>query len=59
MKSVFWETTWANKNLGSISQAGMVNNLNDGMIRAVQVVTRDWISETVQAGWKICCHMFV
>lgn len=32
MKSVFWETTWANKNLGSISQAGMVNNLNDGMV---------------------------
>ena len=32
MKRVFWETTWANKNLGSISQAGMVNNLNDGMV---------------------------
>jgi len=32
LKSVFWETTWANKNLGSITQAGMVNNLNDGMV---------------------------
>lgn len=32
LKRVFWETTWANKNLGSISQAGMVNNLNDGMV---------------------------
>ncbi len=32
LKQVFWETTWANKNLGSISQAGMVNNLNDGMV---------------------------
>lgn len=32
LKNVFWETTWKNKNLGSISQAGLVNNLNDGMI---------------------------
>lgn len=32
LKNVFWETTWKNRNLGSISQAGMVNNLNDGMI---------------------------
>ncbi len=32
LKSVFWETTWINKNLGSISQAGLVNNLNDGMV---------------------------
>jgi MFS family permease len=29
---VFWDTTWKNKNLGSISQAGLVNNLNDGMM---------------------------
>ena len=32
LKNVFWETTWLNKNLGSISQAGLVNNLNDGMV---------------------------
>ncbi len=32
LKNVFWETTWINKNLGSISQAGLVNNLNDGMV---------------------------
>jgi len=32
MKNVFWETTWKNRNLGSISQAGLVNNLNDGMV---------------------------
>jgi MFS family permease len=29
--NVFWETTWKNKNLGSVTQAGLVNNLNDGM----------------------------
>ena len=32
LQNIFWETTWKNKNLGSISQAGLVNNLNDGMI---------------------------
>lgn len=32
LKNVFWETTWKDNNLGSISQAGLVNNLNDGMI---------------------------
>lgn len=32
LKKVFWETTWKHKDLGSISQAGLVNNLNDGMI---------------------------
>ncbi|MDX1406799.1 MAG: MFS transporter [Saprospiraceae bacterium] len=29
---VFWQTTWGHPNLGSISFAGMVNNLNDGMV---------------------------
>ena len=32
LKNVFWDTTWKNNNLGSISQAGLVNNLNDGMV---------------------------
>lgn len=32
MKSVFWDTTWKHPTLGSVSQAGLVNNLNDGMI---------------------------
>jgi len=32
LKNVFWETSWKNPNLGSITQAGLVNNLNDGMI---------------------------
>ncbi|SEB76780.1 Predicted arabinose efflux permease, MFS family [Tenacibaculum sp. MAR_2009_124] len=31
-ENVFWNATWKDKNLGSISQAGFVNNLNDGMI---------------------------
>ncbi len=32
LQNIFTETTWTDKNLGSISQAGLVNNLNDGMI---------------------------
>jgi MFS family permease len=31
LKDVFWDTTWKDRNLGSVSQAGLVNNLNDGM----------------------------
>lgn len=32
LKNIFWETTWKNPTLSSISQAGLVNNLNDGMV---------------------------
>ena len=32
LKNIFWETTLKNKNLGSVTQAGLVNNLNDGMV---------------------------
>ena len=35
LKNIFWDTTWRDNNLGSISQAGFVNNLNDGMIWGV------------------------
>jgi MFS family permease len=31
LKKIFWETTWANKNLGSVTQAGLINNLNDAL----------------------------
>ena len=30
-RNVFWQTTLRDRNLSSISQAGLVNNLNDGM----------------------------
>lgn len=32
LKKVFWETTLRHPNLGSITQAGLINNLNDGMV---------------------------
>ena len=28
----FWETTWARPSLGAVTQAGLVNNLNDGLV---------------------------
>lgn len=31
LRKPFWETTWKHPNLGSVTQAGLVNNLNDGM----------------------------
>jgi MFS family permease len=31
LKRIFWETSWKNKDLGSVTQAGLINNLNDGM----------------------------
>ncbi len=31
LKNIFWDTTWREKNLGSVTQAGLINNLNDGM----------------------------
>src|SRR5262249_20320608 len=30
-REIFWRTSLGDKNLSSVSQAGMINNLNDGM----------------------------
>lgn len=32
LRNPFWDTTFRHKSLGSVTQAGLVNNLNDGMI---------------------------
>ena len=31
LNNIFWQTTWKNRTLGSVTQAGLVNNLNDAM----------------------------
>lgn len=31
LKNVFWDTTLFHRNIGSVTQAGLINNLNDGM----------------------------
>ena len=38
LKNVFKETTWRNNNLGSVTQAGLINNLNDAMIWGIMPV---------------------
>ena len=38
LKNVFAETSWSNKNLGSVTQAGLINNLNDAMIWGIMPV---------------------
>ena len=38
LKNVFWETTWKDKSLGSVTQAGLINNLNDGMMWGVMPI---------------------
>lgn len=38
LKNVFAETSWRNKNLGSVTQAGLINNLNDAMIWGIMPV---------------------
>jgi len=32
LRSIFWDTTIRDRTLGSVTQAGLVNNLNDGMM---------------------------
>ena len=38
LNNVFAETSWLNKNLGSVTQAGLINNLNDAMIWGIMPV---------------------
>ena len=35
LENIFKDTTWRDRNLGSVTQAGLVNNLNDGMMWGV------------------------
>ena len=32
LKNIFWDTSLFDRNLGSVTQAGLINNLNDGMV---------------------------
>ena len=32
LNNIFLDTSWKNSNIGSVTQAGLVNNLNDGMM---------------------------
>nr|WP_315254627.1 MFS transporter [uncultured Flavobacterium sp.] len=38
LKNTFTETSWLNNNLGSVTQAGLINNLNDAMIWGIMPI---------------------
>lgn len=48
LKNIFWDTTWKNKNLGSVTQAGFVNNLNDGMVWGILPILLSQKNFTIQ-----------
>lgn len=62
-KEIFKRTTWVDKNLSSVTQAGFVNNLNDGMawglfpiLFASQGLTLEkigWLAAIYPATWGI------
>lgn len=52
MQHVFLETTFRNKTLSSVTQAGLVNNLNDGMIWGLLPIVLFSLHFSVQdSGW--------
>ena len=51
LKNIFWETSFSNKTLSSVTQAGWVNNLNDGMIWGLfPVLLASFAFDTQQIG---------
>ncbi|MBN09092.1 MAG: MFS transporter [Flavobacteriaceae bacterium] len=52
LDNIFIETTFKNKTLSSVTQAGLVNNLNDGMIWGLlPILLFSFSFETQQIGW--------
>ncbi len=63
-KEIFRQTTWADRNLSSVTQAGLVNNLNDGMAwglfpivfaaAGMNLAQIGWLAGIYPAVWGIC-----
>jgi MFS family permease len=63
LKNLFWQTTWKHPQLGCITQAGLVNNLNDGMVWGLLPMVLaaagfalgkiGWIAAAYPAAWGI------
>ena len=63
-RAIFWDTTLYNRNLSSVSQAGLVNNLNDGMAwglfplvfasAGLGLAQIGWIAAVYPGTWGIC-----
>lgn len=57
LTSVFRETSWKHKTLGSVTQAGLVNNLNDGMIWGLLPVLLALLHfNQAQTGWLVAIY---
>lgn len=63
-KTIFWLTSVRDRNLSSISQAGLVNNLNDGMAwglfplvfsaAGMSLIEIGWLAAIYPAVWGVC-----
>ncbi|WP_024302490.1 MFS transporter [Pseudogulbenkiania sp. MAI-1] len=63
-RTVFGQTSWHDRNLSSISQAGLVNNLNDGMAwglfplvfaaAGMSLTQIGWLAAIYPAVWGVC-----
>ncbi len=63
-REIFRQTTWADRNLSSVSQAGLVNNLNDGMAwglfpivfaaAGMSLAQIGWLAGIYPAVWGMC-----
>lgn len=63
-RAIFWQTSWHDRNLSSISQAGLVNNLNDGMTwglfplvfaaAGMSLTQIGWLAAVYPAVWGVC-----
>lgn len=57
VKSVFWDTTIKNRGLSAVTQAGLVNNLNDGMIWGLlPMLLMDLKFNDTQIGWSAAIY---
>jgi MFS family permease len=62
--TIFWRVTLRDRNLSSISQAGLVNNLNDGMAwglfpltfaaAGMSLMQIGWLAAIYPAVWAVC-----
>jgi MFS family permease len=57
VKSVFWDTTIKNRGLSAVTQAGLINNLNDGMIWGLlPMLLMDLKFNDTQIGWSAAIY---
>jgi len=57
-RDVFWKTTLTDRNLSAVSQAGLVNNLNDGMVWGLFPLLFA-LSDRIGRKWLIAAGMWV